>query len=158
MSKDHPSPQDRMLQTLLGFWTSQAVYAAATLGLADHLHDRPCTAEELAGLTGTHAPSLARLLKALASAGIFRETKGRFTLTPLGETLRTDAPGSLRAMIMAVLGGEHYRAWGGLLHSIKTGQTAFDHLHGLPVFDYYARHPEEAAIFNDAMTSASAVV
>jgi SAM-dependent methyltransferase len=158
MSTDDLSPQDRMFQVLVGFWASQAVAAAARLGLADHLHDRPRTADELAAATGTHAPSLARLLRALAGAGVFREDRGRFALTPLGETLRTGVPGSLRGMIMAVLGGEHYRAWGGLLHSVETGRTAFDHIHGMPVFDYYARHPEEAAIFNDAMTSGSAVV
>ncbi len=158
MVTDDPSPQDRMLQVILGFWAAQAIHAAARLGLADHLHDRPLTAEELAGATGTHAPSLDRLLRALAGVGVFRRDGDRYALTPLGETLRTGIPGSMRAMLMAVLGNEHYRAWSGLRYSVETGRTAFDYIHGMPVFDYYARNPEDAAVFNDAMTAGSAAV
>lgn len=74
------------------FQVSQAIYVAATLGIADLLKDGPKSIEELAETTGTHAPSLYRLLRALASVGIFIESDGRFSLTPLAEYLRTDTP------------------------------------------------------------------
>ena len=86
-----------MLQMISGFWISRAIYIAAKLGIADQLRDGPKTVDELAAATATHAPSLYRVLRALASVGVFSEDKKRgFALTPLAETLRTDAPGSLR--------------------------------------------------------------
>lgn len=146
-------PHAAMLQLISGFWISRAIYIAAKLGIADHLHDQPQSAEELAGATGTHAPSLYRVLRALASVGVFaQDSDNRFRLTPLSETLRTDAPGSLRAFAIVELGEEHYPAWGELLHSVRTGEIAFDHVFGMPIAEYYARHPENAKIFADAVT------
>ena len=114
-------PSVAMLQMISGFWISRAIYLAAKLGVADHLRDGPKTFEELAAATGTHAPSLYRVLRALASVGVFHEDGKRvFALTPLAETLRTDAPGSLRAFATVELGEEHYPAWGELLHSVQT--------------------------------------
>jgi mannose-6-phosphate isomerase-like protein (cupin superfamily) len=158
MSVDDRSPQDQVFQTIVDFWTAQAVHAAARLGLADHLAERPRSAAELAASTRTHAPSLARLLRALAAAGLLRESAGRYSLTPFGEALRAGTPGSLRPLVLWALGGEHYRAWGSLLHSIETWRTAFDHVYGQSVWDYYARHLEEAAVFNDAMTAGTDAV
>jgi hypothetical protein len=157
MSNDR-SPQDRVFQTLVDFWAARAVHAAARLGLADHLAERPRSAAELAAATRTHTPSLARLLRALHAAGLLRESAGRYRLTPFGEALRTGAPGSLRSLVLWALGGEHYRAWGSLLHSIETGRTAFDHVYGQSLWDYYARHPEAAGVFNDAMTEGTAAL
>src|SRR5262249_51145737 len=125
MSVDDRSPQDRVFQTLADFWAAQAVHAAARLGLADHLAERPRSAAELAAAPRPHAPSLARLLRALAAAGWLRESAGRYGLTPFGEALRTGTPGSQRPLVLWALGGEHYRAWASLLHSIETGRTAF---------------------------------
>jgi hypothetical protein len=147
-----------MFQTFADFWTAHAIHAAARYCLADHLAERPRSAEELAATTRTHAPSLARLLRALVAAGLFRESAGRYSLTPLGETLRTGTPGSMRPLVLAVLGGEQFRAWGSLQHSLETGQTAFDHVYGQSIWDYYHRHPEAAAVFNDAMTAGTATV
>jgi len=158
MSVDDRSPRDRVFQTLADFWSAQAVHAAARLGLADHLAERPRSAAELAAATRTHAPSLARLLRALAAAGLLRESAGRYRLTPFGEALRTGTPGSLRPLVLTSLGGEHYRAWGSLPHSIETGRPAFDHVYGQSIRDYYTRHPEEAAVFNDAMTAGTAAI
>jgi ubiquinone/menaquinone biosynthesis C-methylase UbiE len=76
----------------------------------------------------------------------------------LAETLRRDAPGSMRAFAMAELGQEHFIAWGNLLHSVKTGEIAFDNHFGQPVWEYYAAHPEDAAVFNDAMTGLTEMV
>jgi hypothetical protein len=134
-----------------GSWNTQALYVAARLKIADLLADGPKTAAELARVTGSHASSLFRLLRALASVGVFAEdAQGRFGLTPMAECLRT-RPGSQRSLIL-MMGEEHYRAWADLLYSIQTGKPAFDHIYGKPIFDYLSEHPDKAAIFDDAMT------
>ncbi|MEO6808965.1 MAG: methyltransferase [Isosphaeraceae bacterium] len=147
------SPRESLSSMIVAYWTSQMVYVAAKLGLADQLVDGPRSSEDLAKASGTHAPSLYRLLRGLASLGVFREEGDQgFALTPLAEGLRRDAPGSLWAMAI-MMGEEHYRAWGDLLGSIQTGESAFDRLHGKPIFDYLAERPEQAAVFDAAMTS-----
>ncbi len=153
------SPSTAMLQMISSFWISRAVYIAAKLGLADHLHGGHKTSAELAEITGTHAPSLYRILRALASVGVFVEDeRGRFALTPLSEILRTDAPASLRAFATVELGEEHYPAWGDLLHSVRTGEIAFDHAFGMPIWKFFEQHPENAKTFNEAMTGTTNVV
>jgi ubiquinone/menaquinone biosynthesis C-methylase UbiE len=93
------------------------------------------------------------VLRALASVGIFSEDeKRRFALTSLAETLRTDVPDSLRAFATVELGEEHYPAWGELLHTVKTGEIAFDRAFGMPVWKFFEQNPENAKTFNDAMT------
>ena len=154
---DKREAQFQMLQLITGFWMSRAVCVFAQLGIADLLQSGPKTAGELAEATGTHAPSLYRLLRALASTGIVKsEEEGRFGLTSLSETLITGAPGSIRSFIMSELGQEHYPAWGNLMHSIKTGEIAFDNEFGKDVWKYFAHHPEHAAVFNDSMSSMTA--
>ena len=145
------SPHEQMLRLISGYWISQAVYVAAKLGLADLVKDSPRSADELAAATKTHAPSLYRLLRALASVGVFAEdAQHRFGLTPMAECLRSDLPGSQRGL--AVMNGEeHYRAYGELLYSVQTGKTGFEHLYGMGVFDYLTQHPEQARTFDEAM-------
>ncbi len=146
------SPRQILAQMLTGYWTSQALYAAAKLGLADLLEAGPKTAEELAKATGTDPRALYRLLRALASVGIFLEKPGGgFTLTHVASGLLSNAPGSQRAMAI-MMGEEHYRAWGDLLYSLRTGKPAFDEIYGKPIFAYLAEHPEQAKIFDAAMT------
>jgi len=133
------SPTDEMLGLLSGYWYSQVLYVLAELGIADRLAAGPKTAETLARETACHAATLGRFLRAVASAGILRELDpGTFSLTPLSETLRTDRPGSLRPV--ARLGGHplHWQAWGDLLHSVRTGATAFEAVHGRSFFDALA--------------------
>jgi hypothetical protein len=148
---DITPPPAILLQMMTGYWVSQATYVAAILGLADLLADGPLSAEELAAATASHAPSLYRVLRALASVGIFREVSPRhFALTPLAMLLRTATPDSMRAL--AILYGDPcYCAWQDILHSVRTGEAAFDHAFGMPVFDYFAEHPETDRIFNEAM-------
>src|SRR5687768_3322019 len=156
--KDIP-PAMAMLQIITGFWMSRAVYILAKLGIPDLLKDGAKTAEELAAKTHMHAPSLYRVLRALVSVGILSREEGpRFGLTPLSETLVTDAPGSFRWLVISELGQEHYPAWGNLMHSVKTGETAFDNLFGMDVWKYFAKNPDEAAVFNDSMSGTSAAV
>jgi len=151
-----PPPQMAMLQMISGFWISRALYIVAKLGIADHLKQRPQTAAELAAATETHSSSLYRVLRALASVGVVvQDDQGRFSSTPLLATLQTDVPGSLRAFATTELGEEHYPAWGELMHSVKTGEIAFDHHFGVPIWEFFAQHPENARIFNDAMSGIS---
>jgi ubiquinone/menaquinone biosynthesis C-methylase UbiE len=148
-----------MLQLISGFWISRAIYVAAKLGIADLVKDGPQPVAALAEATGTHAPSLYRVLRALAGVGVFVENQdGRFASTPPAATLQTDAPGSLRAFAMVELGEEHYPAWGALLHSVKTGAIAFDHVFGMNVWQCYAQNPENARTFDDAMSSMTNVI
>ncbi len=145
-------PPATLLQMMTGYWVSQALHVAAKLGIADLLADGPVDCEDLAAATDTHAPSLQRVLRALASVGVFTEVSpGSFALTPLAELLRTETPGSMRALAI-MYAEEQYRAWGELLHSVRTGEMAFDHQFGMGYFAYLAQHPEADRVFNEAMT------
>ncbi len=140
-----------IMRMLTGYWAPQCLYVAARLGLADLVKDGPRAPADLARETNAHAPSLYRLLRGLASLGVFAEDEqGRFGMTPLAECLRSDLPGSQHALAL-MNGEEHYRAWGELLHSVRTGETAFEHLYGKPIFDYLPEHPEAARTFDAAM-------
>jgi hypothetical protein len=148
-----------MLQMIQGFWISRAVYLAAKLGIPDLLKGGPQSSQDLAQATGTHAPSLFRVLRALDSVGVVAEdSQGCFALTPLGATLLTDVPGSLRFFAIEELGENHYPAWEKVLHSVQTGAIAFNHVYGESKWQYMTQHPEEAIIFDQAMASFSSVV
>lgn len=159
MSHDEQLPPPaRMMQLITGFWTSCCIYAAAKLNIAALLAEGPMTAARLAEATRTHEPSLFRLMRALAGAGIFKsEPGGAFSLTPLGQTLRPDVPGSMQAMAIAQL-GDHFPAWGNLLFSVRTGKTAFDEVQGMPVWKYYEAHPEDGLNFMKAMAGLTQAV
>ena len=147
-----PPAHAQVIQMASSFWVSRAVYAVARLGIADLLADGPRSAADLAGPTGTHAPSLHRLLRALASLGLFTESRDhRFALTPLGATLKTGAPGAARSTVIALAGQWMWQAWGEFMYSLQTGKTAFEKVWGMPVFDYLGRHPDEAKFFGEAM-------
>jgi hypothetical protein len=147
-----------MLRLVTGAWITQAVHAAAKLGLADLLRDGPRAATELAEATATEPRALHRLMRTLAGHGVFAEEQdgGRFRLTPLAELLRSDAPGSLRPF--AIMMGEQlvWRSFGELPYSLRTGKPAFDHVFGQPLFDYYADHPDAARIAVEGLTSRAA--
>jgi hypothetical protein len=143
-----------LLELASGCWVAQAVHVAAKLGIADLLEHGPKSLAALAEATGADADALRRLLRALASLGVFAEDdNGSFTLTPLAEGLRTSVPGSLRGY--AIMMGEkwHWRAWGELLHSVRTGQSAFEHVFGCNLFQYLGQDPEAGRAFTAAMTS-----
>lgn len=155
-AKELPPPI-QMLQIISGFWVSRCVYVVAKLGLADLIKNEPKTVDQLAAATGSHAPSLYRVLRALVPFGIVtHDANNRFGITPLSATLRSDVPGSMRAFAMTELGEEHYPAWGELLHSVKTGGIAFDKAFGENVWEFFAKHPDNAQIFNDAMSGVTA--
>src|SRR5580704_11029036 len=110
------APQ-QIMQLIFGSWHSQCVYVAAKLGIADLLADGPRSVDELAAKAGGHRFALYRVMRALASVGVFvEEPHATFALTPAASLLRSEVPGSQRAMAL-MLGEEHYRAWGELLYS-----------------------------------------
>jgi len=155
---NEPTPADIFFQMATGHWVSKAIYVAAQLGLADLLADGPKSVGELAAGAGADAPTLHRLMRALAGVGIFKqEADARFQLTPLAELLRT-GPGSLRGMALHLGESASWMAWDGLLESVRTGESAFRAVHGVEVFPYYAAHPESDEPFNEAMVAASGVV
>jgi ubiquinone/menaquinone biosynthesis C-methylase UbiE len=148
-SKELP-PFRQIFRILTSPWIAQAIYVAAKLKLADRVQSGPRTAAELASETGTHPQALYRLLRALASEGCFAEDdEGRFGLTALAECL-LDRPGS-QYPVALMMGEEHYRCWGDLLYSIRTGQPVFDHVYQKPIFDYLSANPDQAKIFDGAM-------
>src|SRR5262245_17118126 len=145
------SPKQILLQMLVAYWTSQAIHVVAKLGVADLVKDGPKSADDLAKATKTHARSLYRVLRALASVGIFAEDeRGRFGLTDVARCLLAEH-GSQRAVAI-MMGEEHYASWAHLLYSVQTGKPAFDQVYGKPIFDYLSEHSEQAKIFDAAMT------
>jgi hypothetical protein len=151
-----PPPEAVMTQMIFGKWVAMAVSVAAKLRLADALAAGPKSVNNLAAETSTHAPSLYRVLRALASVGVFAEdADARFRQTPLSEVLRSGVPGSMRAVADYCGADWSWRPWGQLLESVRTGKTAFDAVFGEPVFDHLAKHPVESAVFDDGMTGFS---
>jgi O-methyltransferase domain/Dimerisation domain len=145
-------PQAHLIQMATAHWISRFLYVAARMNLADHLAERPKTAEELAPLTAAAAPSLYRLMRTLASLGLFKEDSGcRFSLTPLGEALKTGTSSSARASILTLAGDMVTRSLDHLLYSVQTGKTGFEKAFGMPLFDWLGKHPADASLFSETM-------
>jgi 2-polyprenyl-3-methyl-5-hydroxy-6-metoxy-1,4-benzoquinol methylase len=156
-SRINPRPP-ALFQMATGYWLSQAIYVAAKLGLADLLKDGPKSCSALATATGADRQSLFRLMRALSSAGVFAHVQNDFfALSSGGESLQSNVPGSLRAIVMT-LGEIHYQAWGDLLHSIQTGSPAFNNVFGTGLFEYLQRNAEAADAFNGGMTDVSSML
>ena len=154
--QDLTAPRQELLALIRGYRISQAVYVATALGIPDLLAEGPREVEELARASGAHASSLRRLLRALAGVGVLDKAGAdSFALTPVGAALRNDVPGSVRPSVLFLLNEAHWRPWGHLLHSVRTGETAFEHAHGTGLFDYLASHPEESALFDRGMAGNS---
>lgn len=152
-------PTNQLLHMVNGYQVSQALHAAATLRISDLLADGPLPVASLADSTGTHGPTLHRLLRALESVGVYAsDGDGRYANTELGAQLRSDVPGSVADWAVYV-GRDYYRqAWSGLVDSVRTGQNAFVSVHGTRVWDYRMHHPEEQAIFDAAMSATAGIV
>ena len=150
-------PTRRMMSLLSGAWVAQSIFVVAKLGIADLVSQGLVSLVELAAATGTHAPSLHRVMRALVSIGMFTVTNGVYGLTPMSERLRSDDPKSLRAY--AIMSGEQWvwRSWGEIELSVRTGQPAFNHVFGASLFDYYNAHPEAGQVSAAALSSLSAM-
>lgn len=155
---DDLPPNIELLQIIVGKWATQAVYVAAELGIADRLGDGAHTSAEIARACRTDDDATYRLMRALSNVGVLEEREGRvFALTDMGQFLRADVPGSLRGFARFVGYAPTWRPWGELLHSVRTGEPATDKILGGTLFDYYAEHLDESAVFDEAMTSISTV-
>ncbi|HUE82338.1 MAG TPA: methyltransferase [Pyrinomonadaceae bacterium] len=146
-------PQAVLHQMMCGHWVSQAIYVTAKLGIADHLADGPRHIDDLAQTVGGNSGALYRLLRALASVGLFTEGEQRhFALTPIGACLQTEIPGSMRPLAILITDFD-WEPWKQMLYSVQTGKTAFERVHGMGVFDYFQQHPEQGQAFDEAMTT-----
>ena len=147
-----PPPQAQLMQMAMGQLVSRVLYAAAKLGMADELATGSKNALELAAALGAHAPSLHRLMRTLAMVGVLTEgPEQRFGLTPLGEALKTDAPGSMRT-ILIVTGSPFFQCmYEDIVYSIQTGKPGFDKVQGMPFFEYLSQHPDDMSLFSELM-------
>jgi hypothetical protein len=139
-------------QLATAYWRSRCLHVAVELGLADAIGDGVRSAEALAEETGTDPGALARLLRALASFDVFVEADGGYGQSPASQFLRTDHPQSMVGLVRFAGAGYHWATWGGLEHSVRTGEPAFDHLFGCNSFDYFKTHPTEGRVFDQAMS------
>ena len=148
MQQNELLPHAQLMQFILGKWISKPIHVIAELGIADFLVNGPESIETLAEKSESHAPTLYRVMRALAGVGIFSETSNRcFELTPMAECLRT---GVMRSIALMFHADWHDKAWDHLLHGVRTGKPPFDKAHGKPVFQWFNEHPEAAKIYNEA--------
>jgi hypothetical protein len=149
-----PSPDAELMNLLTARFISRGIASAAELGLADHLEAGARTSGDVARALGADAPSLYRLMRMLAMAGVLVERDdGAFALTPVGACLRKSAPGSLAPMARFLGERSHDAAWAELTHSVRTGESGFRRAHGMRTFEWLAQHPDAATVFDDAMSS-----
>ena len=152
-------PPDAILsQMLFAPLVQKSIFVTAKLGIPDLVAQEAQTAEQLAQKTGMHAPSLYRILRTLASAGVFAENAERkFELTPISELLRSDAPNSMRDFAIMISSEWIWQAWNELMYSVETGAVAHDKVQGMSSFEFFAKNEEAGRVFNRAMTSLSLI-
>jgi len=156
--KPGSTPASRMREIMLAYFTSRALWTAAELDVAGSLAAGPMPMSELARRVKADASALHRVLRALASLGIFAEDdQGRFRNTELSELLLEGRPDSLRDLVLLFGHETGWKSWGALLHTVRTGETGFDHVYGQKFFDYLVQQPPVAALFDRAMASASSM-
>ena len=147
------------MQVAFSYMATSSLYAALSLNVPDHLAGGPRTAAELARATNANEDAIFRVLRLLASLGLFEETAPRtFALTAAGGMLRKDVPGSLRGIAIFISDPMHYRIYANIMHSMTTGKPASEFTWGMPPFEYLAKDQEYSKTFNDAMTSFSAPI
>ncbi len=155
----HDLPDAAKLMQLVfgGYVQSQVIYVAVRLGIADALADGPKDADALATATKAHAPTLRRLMRVLTALGLSDEdAEGRYSLTPQGGLLREDIRGSLRMPVLFGVGEWYWRAWGEFLHTVQTGEPAFDHVWGMNAFEFWSRNPEAGEVHDRGMATLTA--
>lgn len=149
-----PGAASTIMSVMTGAWAARLVHTAAELGIADHLADGPRDVNFLAAQMQAHAPSLARLLRALTAIRVLYESKERtYSLTPLGATLQSDVPGTMRAWVLLAFSDDQGTAWEALTHAVRTGEHAFQHIFGTDMWTRLAERPEAARLFDAAMQS-----
>ncbi|MEO7660616.1 MAG: methyltransferase [Pyrinomonadaceae bacterium] len=156
MTEQAPPPPAIIMQIGSGAMFTQALGVAAELGIADLIHEGRGKVNEMAAVTGAHERSLYRVLRSLASVGVFREISPRtFENTPVSETLRSGTPDSMRSTALFMAAPWHYNVFAEMKHSVMTGETAWEKTHGSGPFDWLQDRPAEAELFNNCMTELS---
>ena len=146
-------PPLQMVQMLAGFQVSQALYAAAKLGVPDQLTAGPKHIDDIAAVLNVDRSALGRLARTLSGIGVFSEVgEGRYELTPLGATLTSDQPGSMRDLALMWM-ETHYAPFAGLVETVRTGHCAAEVYYGVPFFDWLVGQPEQIARFSGAMAN-----
>lgn len=153
-----PESATKLRGLVLGYFVSQAVHVAAKLDLATRLGDGVKDSAELAALCAVHAPTLNRVMRMLVSVGVFTEDQGRFSNNEVSAHLRGDAPQTMRALARMYGAEFQWLPAQALIHSVRTGEPAFQHVFGEEVFDYLAGHPDEARLFDEAMVGSSEIM
>ncbi|MFC7310177.1 methyltransferase [Streptomyces monticola] len=158
------TPAERMrlraalIERIGGYMTAHSIGLAAELGLADLIKDGIRDSKELAAESGTHEPSLRRLLRTLAAVGITTEPEpGRFALTDVGAQLRSDSPDSLRAFSRVFCHPSLFAAWAGLGHTVSTGEPGYDQVFGKDFYSHLSEQADLSALFNEAMGEESRI-
>ncbi len=155
-AESRPPAQRQLMAMITSFWAARAIYAAASLGVADLLKDGRRSAAEMAETLAVNSDGLHRLLRALTFVGIFDlDERGGFGLTEMGQYLRSDLPTSLRGHSLFHGSAWSWQSWSEILYSVQSGQPAGEHVFGLEMFDYLNERPTEAHAFDQAMTSTS---
>ncbi len=143
-----------MMHLINGHWFSMALATVAKFSIPDALKDGPRSAASLAGEKGLNTLALTRVMRALAPLGVFDEPEeGTFALTELGSLLRADHSHTLKNFTQYVTEPYHWDEWLALPHTVKTGETAFDHAEGKPFYAFMKEHPQEQSVFNDAVAN-----
>ena len=154
-----PPPPEVMFKMITGYWVSQTVGALARLGVCDLLVDGPRRADALASEVGADPSALFRVMRAAASVGVLRQhDDDQFSLTPIGETLRSKVPGSMRDMAIAQTAEGHWAPWGAFVDAVRTGETQSAKTLGKSIFEHYDDHPAERTAFMGAMQGLSELV
>jgi hypothetical protein len=154
--RDLPAARGRLIQQLFGLYPAQVLHTLVTLAIPDQLAGGACPVADLAKATDTHEPSLRRLLRSAIGLGLVQSVAGSgVALTEVGQLLRADVPGSIRNLVLLWGGDAGWRSWGQLAYSIQTGRTAFEHLVGRTLFEHLADHPEQRAVFNQALAEST---
>jgi hypothetical protein len=148
VAPSRPPAVPSLIRLIMGAYASQAICVIARLGVADVLAYGPRPLAEIARRVGARDSALYRVLRALGEVGVVRELDDRwFALTPLGEILRSDVPGSLRAWATMIGMPFRHRPWSELYAAIRTEGSAFDRVYGTQLSDYLAEHSDDAAAF-----------
>jgi SAM-dependent methyltransferase len=160
MSRPAPDRNvEQMAQMIRGYWVSQIVGTLARLEIPNHLASGPLAADELAGLIACHPDATYRLMRAAATTGVVSATTGgRFSLTLLGQILRSDVPGSMRDSAIALTAPGHWLPWGRLSEAVRRGERQTPETLGAELFHYYSDNPQEGRAFTGAMSGSSAEV
>lgn len=149
-------PPARVFGLITGMWAAKAAAACAELGIPDVLAHGPKTADEVAKAIDADPSATYRLMRGVASVGVLvAEPNGRFALTPVGEMLRKDVPGSMRSLLLAEMAPGHWLPWGHLTDAVRTGKPSLPKVLGKGAWEYYRDNPEEGRLFSEGMTGIS---